>query len=202
MASRFFLITVASREECLERRRTRRRLRNQLNIPIIPDLEFIKNYRLSLELFEEICRELVPLLPRKAKRHAIDPTIKILAAFNFYAQGSYQGSVGQNSDGPVAQQTVSRCLQEVTNSLNNTDILKIYIRFPQNGTENNHIKRRFYEKYGLPGVIGCIDCTNVAIIRPAQHEEQYFNRKHFHSINTQVICDSECYITNVDASYG
>ncbi|RVE46681.1 hypothetical protein evm_008693 [Chilo suppressalis] len=112
MASRFFLITVASREECLERRRTRRRLRNQLNIPIIPDLEFIKNYRLSLELFEEICRELVPLLPRKAKRHAIDPTIKILAAFNFYAQGSYQGSVGQNSDGPVAQQTVSRCLQE------------------------------------------------------------------------------------------
>ncbi|RVE43606.1 hypothetical protein evm_011756 [Chilo suppressalis] len=104
------------RAQTAERRRTRRRLRNQLNIPIIPDLEFIKNYRLSPELFEEICRELVPLLPRKAKRHAIDPTIKILTALNFYARESYQGSVGQNLDGPMAQQTVSRCLQEICDS--------------------------------------------------------------------------------------
>ncbi|RVE43608.1 hypothetical protein evm_011728 [Chilo suppressalis] len=162
-----------------------------------------------IEVVERECESIEPMKPisislEDAKRHAIDPTIKILTALNFYARGSYQGSVGQNLDGPMAQQTVdlTRCLQEVTNALNNTDILKKYIRFPQNGTERNHIKRRFYEKYGLPGVIGCIDCTHVAIIRPAQHEEQYFNRKHFHSINTQVICDSECYITNVDASYG
>lgn len=61
---------------------------------------------------------------------------------------------------------------------------------------------RFYEKYGIPGVIGCIDCTHVAIVRPVEHEEQFFNRKHFHSINTQVICDSDLLITNVDAGYG
>ncbi|XP_045536867.1 putative nuclease HARBI1 [Papilio machaon] len=102
----------------------------------------------------------------------------------------------------MAQQTVSRCLQEVTNALNASDILKKYIKFPQNRNERNFIKRRFYEKYDIPGVIGCIDCTHIAIVRPSEHEEQYFNRKHFHSINTQVICDSDCYITNVDASYG
>ncbi|CAG4936092.1 unnamed protein product [Parnassius apollo] len=60
----------------------------------------------------------------------------------------------------------------------------------------------FYDKYGLPAVVGCIDCSHVVIVRLSEHEEQYFNRKHFHSINTQVICDSDLLITNVDASYG
>ncbi|CAG5043197.1 unnamed protein product [Parnassius apollo] len=105
-------------------------------------------------------------------------------------------------DGPMAQQTVSRCLQEVTTALNAPHILRKHIRFPQNRNERNLIKRKFYDKYGLPAVVGCIDCSHVAIVRPSEHEEQYFNLKHFHSINTQVICDSDLLITNVDASYG
>ncbi|CAG5006454.1 unnamed protein product [Parnassius apollo] len=151
MATRQLLIAAALREERLERRRNRRRLRNQLNISNIPDLEFVGNYRLSRELFEELCQDIVPLLPPKERRHGIEPTLKILTALNFYARGSYQG---------------------------------------------------FYDKYGLPAVVGFIDCSHVAIVRPSEHEEQYFNRKHFHSINTQVICDSDLLITNVDASYG
>lgn len=46
---------------------------------------------------------------------------------------------------------------------------------------------RFFVKYNIPGVIGCIDCTHVPIIRPSTNEERYFNRKHFHSLNTQVV---------------
>ncbi|CAG5019295.1 unnamed protein product [Parnassius apollo] len=158
--------------------------------------------RLSRELFEELCQGIVPLLPPKGRRHGIEPTLKILTALNFYARGIYQGSVGQNMDGPMAQQTVSRCLQEVTTALNAPHILRKHIRFPQNRNERNLIKRKFYDKYGLPAVVGCINCSHVAIVRPSEHEEQYFNRKHFHSINTQVICDSDLLITNVDASYG
>ncbi|CAK1578757.1 unnamed protein product [Parnassius mnemosyne] len=202
MATRQLLIAAALREERLERRRNRRRLRNQLNISNIPDLEFVGNYRLSRELFEELCQDIVPLLPPKGRRHGIEPTLKILTALNFYARGSYQGSVGQNMDGPMAQQTVSRCLQEVTTALNAPHILRKHIRFPQNRNERNLIKQKFYDKYGLPAVVGCIDCSHVAIVRPSEHEERYFNRKHFHSINTQVICDSDLLITNVDASYG
>ncbi|KAL4716813.1 hypothetical protein ACJJTC_012624 [Scirpophaga incertulas] len=95
MASRMFLVEAALREECLERRKNRRRLRSQLNITKIHDLEFVGNYRLSRELFEALCQEIIPLLPPKARRHAIEPTVKILTALNFYARGSYQGAVGQ-----------------------------------------------------------------------------------------------------------
>jgi len=51
---------------------------------------------------------------------------------------------------------------------------------------------RFYTKTRFPGVIGCIDCTRVAIVPPSsnlnlietQHPEYiYVNRKCHHSIN-------------------
>ncbi|GBP42652.1 Putative nuclease HARBI1 [Eumeta japonica] len=59
----------------------------------------------------------------------------------------------------------------------------------------------FYEECGIPGVIGCIDCTHVAIIKPSNHEERFFNRKHYHSLNVQIICDSDLQILSVDASH-
>lgn len=43
------------------------------------------------------------------------------------------------------------------------------------------------EKFGFPGVIGCIDGTHVAIVRPTEHEEAYFNRKLYHSLNVMIV---------------
>ncbi|XP_041451927.1 LOW QUALITY PROTEIN: putative nuclease HARBI1 [Drosophila obscura] len=37
-------------------------------------------------------------------------------------------------------------------------------------------KQHFYKKYGIPGVIGCIDGTNIKIMRPGNAEQVYFNR--------------------------
>ena len=53
------------------------------------------------------------------------------------------------------------------------------------------IKTGFYEKGGFPGVIGCIDGTHVRIQAPSHDEPSYVNRKGFHSINVQAICDNE-----------
>ncbi|KAL0868265.1 hypothetical protein ABMA27_007796 [Loxostege sticticalis] len=61
---------------------------------------------------------------------------------------------------------------------------------------------RFFQKFGIPGILGCIDCTQIAIIRPYQHEERYFRRKHCHSLNVQMICDANMQILSVDASHG
>ena len=52
---------------------------------------------------------------------------------------------------------------------------------------------RFYNKYGFPGVVGCVDCTHVAIVPPKKNcptypEHIYVNRKGYHSINVQIVC--------------
>lgn len=61
---------------------------------------------------------------------------------------------------------------------------------------NWNVVIRFYRTTGFPGVIGCIDCTHVAIVPPTnnlnlvenQHPEYlYINRKNYHSINVQLV---------------
>lgn len=48
---------------------------------------------------------------------------------------------------------------------------------------------RFFERFGMPGVIGLIDCTHVSIIRPAKETEQSFYavRKASHTKNVQIV---------------
>lgn len=51
---------------------------------------------------------------------------------------------------------------------------------------------RFFQKYNFPGIIGCIDCTHVAIFPPKINDDHYpehiyVNRKNYHSINVQLV---------------
>ena len=41
----------------------------------------------------------------------------------------------------------------------------------------------------LPGVIGCVDSTHIKIQAPHENENGSFNRKGFHSMNVQAICN-------------
>ncbi|KAF2891346.1 hypothetical protein ILUMI_14827, partial [Ignelater luminosus] len=105
----------------------------------------------------------------------------------FYASGSYQFDTASNKHFCMTQSSASRCINEVTEALNQDAVLNRCIRFPRNMNEL-HDLRHFYERYEFPGVIGCIDFTHVAIVAPnendAQHPEHiYVNRKNYLSIN-------------------
>lgn len=53
----------------------------------------------------------------------------------------------------------------------------------------NEIMNNFEAMGGMPGIpriIGVIDCTHIRIKAPIKDPESYFNRKKFHSLNTQV----------------
>ena len=54
---------------------------------------------------------------------------------------------------------------------------------------------------GFLYVIGAIDCTHIAIKEPSHDEFVYVNRKHFHSINVQIICDAQMQLTDIVARW-
>jgi len=55
-----------------------------------------------------------------------------------------------------------------------------YIRFPYYAVDQPNIK-----------MIDCvINCTHISIKAPSEEEFAQVNRKHFHSINVQIICDA------------
>lgn len=77
-----------------------------------------------------------------------------------------------------------------------------YIRFPQNADERNRTKISFGAMNGFPGILGVIDGTHVAITAlPSQIENAYINRKGFHSVNVQIVCNADMLISNINARF-
>ncbi|XP_064482910.1 putative nuclease HARBI1 [Ornithodoros turicata] len=103
----------------------------------------------------------------------------------------------------IDQSAVSRCISAVSKAIA-AKLLQRYCAFPRTEEELAHIKKRFAAMSGIPGCIGAIDCTHIAIIAPSAptyREAVYVNRKGYRSLNVQMVCDADLFITSVNARY-
>ncbi|CAH0731365.1 unnamed protein product, partial [Brenthis ino] len=88
-------------------------------------------------------------------------------------------------------------------ALNHPSILNKFIKFPNTPAARELIKQNFYNKYGIPGVIGCIDGCHFKIVKPNKKEEHLFYcRKHYHSLNVQMVADEKCHILAINPKFG
>ena len=61
-------------------------------------------------------------------------------------------------------------------------------------------KIKLYEVVGFPQVIGVIDSTHVKIgFTDTRRAQLFCCHRGFYSVNVQVVCDAEQYITNIVA---
>ena len=51
----------------------------------------------------------------------------------------------------------------------------------------------------LPRVIGAIDGSHICIVAPSEDECAYVNRKRYHSINIQAVCNCKSYFSRCDS---
>ncbi|CAI6356645.1 unnamed protein product [Macrosiphum euphorbiae] len=209
MAMLFAINNVEDHEHLLKERQTR--IPEMISDPfLLTDRLFIKNFRFSKNLVKNLIELLQTRIVSKNRSSAIDLNTKILVTLNFLATGSYQSPIGNSRYAALSQPTVSRCISEVVEALNHPQIFNEWVKFPKNLNEITEIRNEFYRETGFPGVIGCIDCTHVAIVSPSTNlnlnenqnpEHIYVNRKGYHSINVQLICDSKLRMLNVNARF-
>lgn len=67
-------------------------------------------------------------------------------------------------------------------------LMKIYISWPTQ-ERKRMISENFKAKQNIRNIIGAIDGSHVRINRPLEDEETYVNRKQYHSLIIQAICD-------------
>ncbi|KAJ8915253.1 hypothetical protein NQ315_014760 [Exocentrus adspersus] len=112
-------------------------------------------------------------------------------------------SVGKDFVCPLSQPAVSRSLHSVVSAILNQ--LNQHIKFPQRDEEILDVKNGFYNRFGMPGIIGAIDCTHLSIVSPSRNGPNprliFLNRKNFFSLNCQIICDSNLKILNLNARF-
>ncbi|VEN50693.1 unnamed protein product [Callosobruchus maculatus] len=175
----------------------RRYVRDMGNpLEIYNEREFKKRFRFSKDVLQNV---LVPLIqerePQTNRDLPVHPVIGLLITLRFYATGSFQVVSGDLRG--FHQSTVSRVIKKITRKISTHS--RHYIKFPQNLQATS---ARFERIGNFPGVIGCIDCTHVAISSPGGREAELFrNRKRTFSINVQVVGGPNLEIYDIVARY-
>jgi len=95
----------------------------------------------------------------------------------------------------VSDSTVFHCLSEVMNIMYN-DLKSVFIKWLR-GEYADTVVAGFREKRGINDVIGAIDGSHIRIFCLRQQPADYINRKNFHSIILQAVCDHKMAVTDV-----
>ena len=160
---------------------------DNLNIQGLTDTELIIRYGFGRQAINYITNLLYnDLVHDNDWNFALIPDVQVLIALWFLARGSFLHVIGDTFG--VDKSTESHIVQDVCVALSNKQ--ELFIHWPSN-QQKEAINNRFYEMAHFPGVIGCIDCTHIQIQAPHLDENFYVNRKRYHSINVQAICDDQ-----------
>ncbi|CAG2190501.1 HARBI1 [Mytilus edulis] len=154
----------------------------------LTDNEMRIRYRFGRDSIAYICNIVGDKLRRStAKETALTVEQQVCIALRFYASGSFLQVIGDTMGYDKA--TVSRAVNDVTNAL--LDVKDNFIQWPKDINSKNRMKCGFHRQMNFPNVLGCIDCTHIKIQGPSEDEAAFVNRKGFHSVNVQAVCDYE-----------
>lgn len=189
------------RVQNLQLLRQRLFIRNAQNPFEMGERQFIELFRLNKVQTQRIIEEITPHFPPRFNRRGLSTESAVLCALRFYATGSYQRCLGEEYNCSIAQSTVHKYVHLVTNLLVE-NFVALHIAFPDTLQERREIQREFRNRWGFPGCIGAVDGTHIPILKPRIEEHNFINRKGYHSINGQIICDHTLKIRSVNTNYG
>ncbi|XP_053378145.1 putative nuclease HARBI1 [Mercenaria mercenaria] len=126
----------------------------------------------------------------------LPPMISLLVTLQFFASGAHYLVIGDIHG--VSKSSVSRAVRRTTAAI--CSLRDRYIKFPRNDAARA-IHKEFYNIARFPKVIGVIDGTQIKIKGPKENETDFVNRKGYHSINVQMVCDARFRITNMVAKW-
>lgn len=144
-------------------------------------------------------KQLLPYFDHlKSERvYAIALETQLLAYLSYLRSGGFQWCIGSLAG--LSQSSACRIIEKFTNSL--FDRCNDFIYFPTSVDDRNTIKQGFFSIKGFPNVIGAVDGTHVGIKAPVTNSFAFVNRKQFHSVNLQVVCDHNYIIQDVVARW-
>ena len=168
------------------------------NMQNMTNTALIKEFRMNWKEIEEICK-LVQDKMQPIGHRSTDLSLenKVLLCLKTLGSGSFQ-SCSKDFLG-VSQPTVSKQLSLFTNVM--AANASKYIYMPRNREEIAKCKKDFYQLAGFPGIVGCVDGSHTPIVAPREDEFVYVNRKRFHSINIQAVCDANLIFQDVVARW-
>ena len=163
------------------------------------DKRMHKYYRFTRNGVMRIIDLLSPsLAPNTNRSHSIPADLQVFIALRFYATGCFYSSPAAHHG--ISEASVCRFVHRVTQVL--VDQKNKYVTWPA-GEKVLHNQQDFFNLCGFPGVVDAADCTHVPLdCAPlGNHEYVFINRKEVHSINVQLICNTNYNILFITVLY-
>ena len=124
--------------------------------------------------------------PGTERNHSLSATMQVLVTLRFLASGSFLQVIGDTFLS-YDKSTVSRVVRRVSLAL--AGKLGDFVMFPATREDRDEIKQGLHQIGGFPCATGCVDGTHIRLKAPSENEPDFVNRKGFHSINVQGICN-------------
>lgn len=143
-------------QKSLDKQRVFRDRKN--NFDNYSDEQFGERFRYSKGGVMKLAAFLQSDLKKSTSRSCdFPPEFEILIALRYYASGSMQLVLADTFSEAVAKSSISRIIEKVSKALaNHSDSV---IKFPLSDEEISQVKAGFFNLYGMPGVLGCVDGT-------------------------------------------
>lgn len=117
---------------------------------------------------------------------SIPASIQLAAVLRYLAVGSFQGVIANDANLSMGRSTFSKVMWIVMQQLEQK-LCAVWIQIPVSQQAQNASKSFFYSKFGMPGIIGCVDGTHIRIMKPPSDHAAYFNRKGYFSLNAMMV---------------
>ena len=128
----------------------------------------------------------------------VDVEKQLLVTLWFLATQEPFRSIGDRFG--ICNATAYRIVKRVISVINRNWTPKI-IRWPKDSASARYVIDGFQGRRGLQGVLGAIDGSHIAIKAPRSNQDAYINRKCFHSIVLQAVCDHRMFFRDCFAGY-
>ncbi|XP_041469638.1 putative nuclease HARBI1 [Lytechinus variegatus] len=169
-------------------------------LDVYDDQQMFKLYRFTRQGCLHIIDMISDRLEHRTRRNrALSPSLQVFLSLRYYATGSVMDDT--RCIHGVHLSTASRTIRRVTLAL--CELKDEVIKFPETLEKVRDTQVSFFEVAGFPNIVGAIDGTHVNLHGAPLGEEEYIyvNRKGRHSINVQLICNTQYKITNVVARW-
>ena len=158
----------------------------------------LKRYRFPRATLYRFCEDLRPSLLTEYRGTNVSVATQVAVALRVLGEGNFQRPSADIYG--LSQPSVSRIVEKFCQAVITT-YQASYIKFPQSNDDIQATKTQFFNRYGIPNVLGCIDCADVEIKAPIVNEHLFVNRHQRHSINIQAVCNASMKFTDVVASF-
>ncbi|XP_064461550.1 putative nuclease HARBI1 [Ornithodoros turicata] len=188
-----------------ERSRVFRRHRDAFSA--LTEEQFSAKFRLSKDAVREVCDAVSRDLQKPQQWRSTTLTVeqRVLMALRFYGTGAFLSNIAEEDDFLTSKRPVSEAIHSVSTAIIR-NLAPRYLKFPVSPEERLKIKQDFYEIAGMPGCVGAIDGTAIAIIAPSTRDPRfvdgnYYCHKGYHALNVLGVSDATRRILYLNACY-